>query len=89
LRKDDFTSIKFSGYLDNSKSYKSLLFKNKNESSYFRHNFVKNNYEYNFLSAKSDVLSRERDLVKPKNKFGYVTDYINISKIDLNAPIKV
>ncbi len=87
LSKNDFLNIKFTGFLDNSKKYKSLLLKNKN-GSYIKHNFIKNNYKYNFLSAKSDILSRERDLIKPQNKFGYTTDYINISKVDLTSPIK-
>jgi hypothetical protein len=87
LSKNDFLNIKFTGFLDNSKKYKSLLLKNKN-GSYIKHNFIKNNYKYNFLSAKSDILSRERDLIKPQNKFGYTTDYINISKVDLASPIK-
>ena len=88
LMKNDFTNIMFSGFLDKSKKYKSLLLKDVN-GSYKKYDFLKNNYEYKFLSAKSNVLSKQRDLTKMQNKFGYTTPYINIAKVDLSWPIKV
>ena len=88
LMKNSFTDIKFSGFLDKSKKYKSILLKDLN-GSYKKYDFLKNNYEYKFLSAKSDVLSNKRDLSKTQDKFGYTTPYIDISKVDLSSPIKV
>ncbi len=89
LKPENFKSIKFTGFLDNSKrdTYKALLL-NKN-GKYEKHNFIKNNYDYKLLSAKSSVLSSVRDLVQPINKFGYNTNYINISNVDLSKPIKI
>ncbi|MGL6124886.1 MAG: MYPU_1760 family metalloprotease [Metamycoplasmataceae bacterium] len=88
LLRSDFRNIKFTGFLDNSKKYKGLLLKEKN-GLYKEHLFSKNNYEYKLMGAKSDVLSKTRDLNKEQNKFGYSTDYIDISKVDFDEPIKV
>lgn len=88
MSNEDFQNIKFTGFLNKSKNYKGLLLKDLN-GSYKNYKFLKNNYEYKLLSAKSSILSNERDLKKAQNKFGYSTDYINVSKIDLKEPIKV
>lgn len=88
LSRENFDNIKFAGFLDKSKNYKGLLLKNKN-GLYEKHNFLKNNYDYKLLGAKSTLLSKERNLSKAQTKFGYTTNYINVTKINLNEPIRV
>ena len=89
LKPENFKNIKFTGFLDNSKrnTYKGLLL--SQDGKYVNYDFITNNYEYKLLNAKSSVLSLTRDIVQPINKFGYMTDYIDISNIDLSKPIKV
>ncbi|MGL5590494.1 MAG: MYPU_1760 family metalloprotease [Metamycoplasmataceae bacterium] len=86
----DFDLIKFNGFLSNSpsKNYKGLLLFST-EGSYKEHKFLENNYKYSLMGAKSGILNKSRDLNKQQNKFGYSTDYIDITKVDFNQPIKV
>ncbi|MGL5205694.1 MAG: MYPU_1760 family metalloprotease [Metamycoplasmataceae bacterium] len=90
MSKRDFELIKFNGFLSNStsKNYKGLLLFSK-DGSYKEHKFLENNYKYSLMGAKSEILSKTWDLNKPVNKFGYSTDYIDITKVDFNQPIKV
>lgn len=87
LSPDNFYNIKFSGFLDSKKKYKSLILKDKSNKN-VKADFIKNNYEYKWMNAKSDILSPKRDLVKEQTKFGYTTEYISIKNIDLKQPIK-
>ncbi|MGL5643566.1 MAG: MYPU_1760 family metalloprotease, partial [Metamycoplasmataceae bacterium] len=86
----DFELIKFNGFLSNSplKNYKGLLLFSK-EGSYKEYKFLENNYQYSLMGAKSGVLNKSRDLNKQQNKFGYSTDYIDITKVDFSHPIRV
>lgn len=85
---ENFNKIKFTGYLEENKNYKGLLFMNKKENNIIVP-FSNNNYKYNWLKAKSYFFSKSRDLKKHQNKFGYTTDYFDVSNINLKKPIKV
>ncbi|MGL5617652.1 MAG: MYPU_1760 family metalloprotease [Metamycoplasmataceae bacterium] len=89
MSKRDFELIRFTGFLSNSssKNYKGLLL--STEGSYEEYKFLENNYKYSLMGAKSGILNRTRDLNKKRNKFGYSTNYIDITKVDFNQPIKV
>ena len=85
---ENFNKIKFTGYLEENKNYKGLLFMNKKENNIIVP-FSNNNYNYNWLNAKSYFFSKSRDLKKHQNKFGYTTDYFDVSNINLKKPIQV
>ncbi|MGL5733213.1 MAG: hypothetical protein ACRCXE_04030, partial [Metamycoplasmataceae bacterium] len=89
LSNRDFELIRFTGFLSNSstKNYKGLLL--STDGIYKEHKFLENNYEYSLMGAKSGILNTTRDLNKQNNKFGYTTNYIDITKLDFDQPIKV
>ncbi|MDK2819743.1 MAG: hypothetical protein KFW07_02810 [Mycoplasmataceae bacterium] len=86
----DFDQIKLSGYLklDESKNYKSIIL-TKKDASKLSLEFEKNDYEYKWLKAKTNMLSKNATISKEKNMFGYVTDYFSFSTIDTSKPLKV